>query len=57
MEQNEQVVERDANPVIGVRLPDHIRQALKAQAKHEMASVQTLIRRAVAEFLARQSAA
>ena len=57
MEHNEQVVERGENPVIGVRLPDHIRQALKAQAKHEMASVQTLIRRAVAEFLARQSAA
>ena len=43
--------------LVGLRLPDEVIDALQAQADKELASVQQIVRRAVAEYLTRLSQA
>ena len=43
--------------LVGLRLPDEVIDALQAQADKELASVQQIVRRAVAEYLARLATA
>ena len=56
MEQNARA-KREPKPIINLRLPDDALAALKVQAEKELGSVSQIVRRAIAEYLERLSAA